>query len=74
MHINGNAFIARRARHNTTGKVITIRHGHNTNTSDDIIWVEIEGQKTQRATGRHIAAIYGDIDAALASGEATSLL
>lgn len=74
MHINGNAFVARQVRHNATGKVLTIRHGHNTNNSSDIIWVEVEGQKTQRATGKNIAAIYAEIDNALATGEATSLL
>lgn len=74
MHINGNAFVARRARHNATGLVLTIRHGHNTNNSDDIIWVEVEGQKTRRITGKNIAAVYADIDAALATGEATNLL
>jgi hypothetical protein len=74
MHINGNAFIARQARHNATGRILTIRHGHNTNTAEDIIWIEVEGQKAKRATGKNIAEVYADIDAAIASGEATNLL
>lgn len=75
MHINGNAFIARSATHSATGKVVTIRHGFNTNTGEAIVWVSITGQRTQKFTGKKsIAAVYADIDAAIASGEAVSNL
>lgn len=74
MHINENAFVARKARHNGTGKVATVFHGHNTNTSDDIVWVAVEGQRTVKLTSKKsIAAVYADMDAAIASGEATDL-
>lgn len=74
MHINSNAFVARKARHNVSGNLITVWHGHNTNTSDDIVWLEVTGQRTQKITSKKvIAEVYADIDAAIASGEATDI-
>lgn len=74
MHINENAYIARKVRNAENGKVLTVHHGRNSRTGEDIVWLAIEGQRTRRLTGKNIAALYAEIDAAIAAGEGIDLL
>lgn len=74
MHINANAFIARRAKSKATGRVVTVHSGANTNDGSDIVWVKVEGQKPRKFTGAaNIAAVYREIDDAIAAGEAEAV-